>query len=900
MNASYRNICRHLTVCFLLVVLHVHAAAGEPLLQRKMPPTFTSLPLLIRTFTQKGTSSQRALIAFENRSIALMYYFQNEYEIKEFPMDFPVTDIVEAYKDDKSLDDNYFLISTRDSVYLYILGKAPLRRITAVYCKGNARFLPGYNGTEIIAYNREHVYVIHLSNEITDIARIDEIYKVTSNDILGIAAIPGTDRVIIACGDECVSLRTDGTLQWVVKLPVPIKLQHELENMEIISAIARESLEAQEIWDSYEPPVRVFRDGGSYFLLYPGEGSLVISELSEKGCHYRADVPCDGCILDICPSDSSVVVTGGSHTGTRYTGFLIESAYGGDVLRHITLSYPGVFINRIAGGFVLQGFRNHLVLFGTGFRILAIDHSPLYPTCLETLYLDNDGSEDILVGGLSARVSLADTLVENTIDALGPQESFSFLALSGNRYTGDQYRVDAFLVGVDRTMRAAAGSLEAARLTPYNKQYKREVRNRLYASRELYYLIGDESGVALCDSELDRLAQTIFEREWLVPFVVIGCLIGGFTGFLSIKKKPFLVGGLICISYALFIYNMLSHEAAQRVGLIGVVSLLAVSIIRIGLKRKRTEIPLPGPTIDKFRSFLMALGAFEHSGRATRILESLNLLLLSLPDSPEDLPGYCNRLLERSGKFLDSVGPQIREISELLQSIIPKRALSLELGIIHDDLERSLRAIRTHEFPDKQQVSNVAGNIDRLDGYMRNMRRFVKKYPGTPVQEVVGEVVESKKNEIDAQGVDLRIINRLEYTKIVHIARHELEAICENLLSNSLKALRSSDRRKIIIDLYDEDEFVVFEHSDSGPGIGEAEAKNIFSPRDDIEKGGFGLPYSRFVLEKVNGSIDLGLGRIGGATFLIRLRPWHLVMRSFLLQEGSRGNSAAEEITIEP
>lgn len=876
------------------------AAAGEPLLLRKMPPTFISLPLLIRTFTQKGTSSQRALIAFESRSIALVYYFQNEYEIREFPMDFPVTDIIEAYKFDKSLDDNYFLISTSDSVYLYKLGKAPLRRITGAYCKGNTRFLPGHNGTEVIAYSRDHVYVIRLSNEITEIARIDELYEAKSNDITGIAAVPGTDRIIIASGDECVSLHRDGNLLWIDELPVPIKRQHELEDAEIRSVIARESPAAKEIWDSYEPPVRIFRDGGSYFLLYPGEGSLVIGEVSEKGYHYHADVPCDGHILDICSNDSTVIVAGGGHTGTRYTGFLLECTYGGEVLRHITLSYPGVFIHRIAGGFVLQGFRNHLVLFGTGFRILAIDHSPLYPTCLETLKLDNDGSEDILVGGISARISLADTLVEMTIAALGPQESFSFLALRGNRYTGDQYRVDAFLVGLDRTMRAAAGSLEAARLTPYTKQYKREVRNRLYASRELYYLSGDESGIALCDFELDRLAQTIFEHEWLVPFVVIGCLIGGFTGFLSIKRKLFFIAIIICISYALFIYNMLSHETAQRVGLIGVVSLLAVSIIRIGLKHRRTEIPLPGPTIDRFRSFLMALGAFEHSGRATRILESLNLLLLSLPDSPEDLPGYNNRLLERSGKFLDRVGPQIREINELLQSILPKRALSLDLGIIHDDLERGLQAIRTGEFPDKQLVSNVVGNIDKLDGYMRSMRRFVKKYPGTPVQEVVEEVVESKKNEIDTLGVDLRIIDRLEYTKIVHIARHELEAIAENLLSNSLKALRTSETKKIIIDLYEEDEYVVFEHSDSGPGIGEAEAKNIFSPRDDIEKGGFGLPYSRFVLEKVNGSIDLGRSWIGGSTFSVRLRPWHLVMRSFLMQEGSRGNSAVEEITVEP
>jgi len=883
--AFYRNIRRYLTIYFLLAVLHVPVAAGEPLLQRKMPPTFTSLPLLIRTFTQKGTQSQRALIAFENRSIVLMYYFQKEYVIREFHLDSEIFDAIEVYRDDTNLESNFFLVSTGNGICLYSLGKEPWKRIDDIRDAAVARFCPVNDNKQIIGYDNERVSIIRLSDQGTEIARIDELYHTPDKDIVAVAVIPASDRILVVRERECISYRTDGTLEWTHELPKPVIEHGEWEVSDRVSSIGRESMGALEIWNSYERPVRVLRNSNSCFLVYPASGGLIFYEIDSRSIVHRASVPCDGRILDLCPTDSTVLCTGGGNTGSRYTGFLFECTYDGTVLRRLSLSYPGVFLRRITGGFALQGFRNHLLLFGEDFCILATDHSPLYPTCLAALRLDDDTTEDLLVCGLSSTISLADTLVDNTITALGEQGSFHFLSKHGNRYIGNQYRVDGFLVGVERQRLAASGMLSTIRSTAFTKQNMEEAKHTIYGARELFYRIGDDDGVASCDAELGHLLQWKIDHAWFMPFVVLGCAAGGITGILSRRKKPFLIGLLIFLSFAVVQWHVLSWETALRAILICAVSLLAVSFLSIRFWRGGVDIPLPGPTTDRYTSFLMALGAFDHSGRATRILESFNLLLLSIPDSANKYPGYQDRLSKRCGSFLNTVSPQVHEIAELLQSVLPKGSISRELETTINDLEHGLAEIGKQSFPDKNSVRLVSINIDKLDRYMRSLRYFVKEYPGAPIREAVEGIVESKRSEFALQGVNLEIIDQLKNTKIVSISRHELDAICENLLSNSLKALRESITRNIIIELYEEDKFVILRHSDSGVGIDEINRRHLFDPRNGIEKGGFGLPYSAFILDKVGGMITLGESLLGGTTFVVKLHPWHMVMRSFLAEE---------------
>ena len=889
--ASCLNIRRCLFVCLLLAVLNASAAA-EPLLQRKMPPTFTSLPLLIRTFTQKGTRSQRALIAFENHSIVLMYYFQNEYVIREFTLESDIFDIIEAYKDDTNLESNFFLASTENGICLYSLGKEPWKRVDIFSDATVARFCPVNDNKQIIGYDNERVSIIGLSDQGAGIARIDELYHTPDKDIVAVLAIPASDRFLVVRERGCISYRTDGTLEWTHELPEPVIEHGDWEVSDRVSSISRESTVALEIWNSYERPVRVLRNSYSCLLAYPASGALIFCEIDSRSIVHRASVPYSGRILDICPTDSTVLCTGGGHTGSHYTGFLFESAPDGTVLRRLPLSYPGVFLWRVAGGFALQGFRNHLMLFGEDFRILAVDHSPLYPTCLAALRLDDDASVDLLVCGLSSTISLPDTLVDRTIATLGKRESFHFLSRQGNRYTGNQYRVDGFLVGIERHRLAASRMLGSVRSTALTERNVKDAKRTIYEARELFYRIGDDDGIASCEIELGNLVQWKSDRAWFMPLVVLGCAAGGITGMLSRRKKPFATGLLFFVSLALVQWHILSWEAAIRAVLIGAVALLAVSFLRTRFGRESVEMQLPGPTTDRYKSFLMALGAFDHSGRATRILESLNLLLLSIPDSATEYPGYQDRLDRRCGEFLETAGPQVREIAELLQSVLPKAAMSMELEGILSDLESSLSEIAKPSFPDKNTIRLASINIDKLDRYMRRLRHFVRDYPGAPLSETIERIVESKRSDIAVHGVHFEIIDRLKNTRIVSISRHELDAICENLLSNSLKALRESTERKIFIELFEEDGFTVIRHSDSGAGISETKLRELFEPHEGIERGGFGLPYSAFVLQKAGGAIALGESILGGATFVIKLHPWHMVMRSLLAHDGEIDSKA--------
>lgn len=901
------NIYRCLIIIVLCAALHASAVAVEPLLQRKMPPTFTSLPLLIRTFTQKGTRSERALIVFENRSIVLMYYFQNEYVIREFRMESEIFDIIEAYADETNLESNYYLVSADRGISLFSLGSEPWSRIDFASGVHVRRFL-ALHDNNIVGYDRGHVSIISLSASEPGIERIDNLYHAPDNDIVTVAFIPPSDRFLVVRETVCVALRTDGCVEWTHELPEPMEKRSGFASTdrappigehgerivhERLSAIEGRSSGAHDIWDSYKRPVRVTRNDTSDLLLYPSGDNVMFCQIESDSLVHRVSVPCGGRVLDICPTDSTVLVTGGGSTGSRYTGFLFEIAYDGSVLQRMPLSYPGVFIRRLSEGFALQGFRNHLLLLGEDLRILAVDHSPLYPTSLAVLELDGDASDDLLVGGLSAMVSIPDTLVNGTIEALGEQESFRFLSKRGDRYMGSQYRVDGYLVGIERQRRAATVALAGVRSIDPTKRNVNDMQRSVYATRELFYRIGDDDGVASCDAELKRIDQWKFDSAWFIPLVLLGCVIGGVTGVISRRKKLFLTGLSVFVCVAFVQWHLLSLEAAIRAVMIGAVALLAVSFLRNRFRRGAADMPLPGPSRDRYTGFLMALGAFDHSGRATQILESLHLLLLSFPDSPDEYPGYRDRLRRRCNAFLETVAPQIREIAEILRSILPRKAMSSELEVLLHDLESGLSAIVESSFPDTSSARLVSGTIDALEKYMKRLRHVVRDHPGAPIVETVEEIVESKRNEIVTLGAAVEIIERLRNTRIVAISRHELDAVCENLVSNSLKAIRESAEKKIMIELFEEGSFVILRHGDSGAGIDASKKRALFTPRRSIEKGGFGLPYTAFVVERAGGTIELGESILGGATFVVKLRPWHLVMRSFINRENGK-NAAAD------
>ena len=92
-----------------------------------------------------------------------------------------------------------------------------------------------------------------------------------------------------------------------------------------------------------------------------------------------------------------------------------------------------------------------------------------------------------------------------------------------------------------------------------------------------------------------------------------------------------------------------------------------------------------------------------------------------------------------------------------------------------------------------------------------------------------------------------------------------------NLLLNSIEAMSGGGALSIFID--QTDETLRLEITDTGPGIAEDEAKNIFEPFYTTKAQGLGLgmPYAGNIIEQHGGTISLK-SRIGeGTTISIAL-----------------------------
>ena len=106
----------------------------------------------------------------------------------------------------------------------------------------------------------------------------------------------------------------------------------------------------------------------------------------------------------------------------------------------------------------------------------------------------------------------------------------------------------------------------------------------------------------------------------------------------------------------------------------------------------------------------------------------------------------------------------------------------------------------------------------------------------------------------------------------------DLKAIINNLISNSIKALREvEDRaRKILVELKKADRFIIIKIQDNGCGIDETNREKIFDPFFSTTQkyGGFGIGLTIVdeMLKEYGGALELVEMETEGACFLAKLR----------------------------
>jgi signal transduction histidine kinase len=242
-------------------------------------------------------------------------------------------------------------------------------------------------------------------------------------------------------------------------------------------------------------------------------------------------------------------------------------------------------------------------------------------------------------------------------------------------------------------------------------------------------------------------------------------------------------------------------------------------------------------------------------------------------------------LVEKTSKTLDSINENIRTVEQANKQLssrvkimekvvgaenrlydmlhaIKNRLAALEAMVTHIDMV----ANKNHINFDKKFADKVIKDISNLVTVaMRRSSPKRKKRDTIILTEFISEFIE--ENKIIYPDVEI-IFNGNNYFRIF-VDVEELRISLENLLDNSVKAMKDEKEKKVLITTIKDDKNIKLYYEDNGCGISKDNAPFIFNVSFTTTNGsGIGLPNVLDFMKSEGGDINLmESGRLKGASF---------------------------------
>src|SRR5688572_6784024 len=157
-------------------------------------------------------------------------------------------------------------------------------------------------------------------------------------------------------------------------------------------------------------------------------------------------------------------------------------------------------------------------------------------------------------------------------------------------------------------------------------------------------------------------------------------------------------------------------------------------------------------------------------------------------------------------------------------------------------------------------VDKIVDTINHLNRRVEQILNFARPVsltlrPGD-LNQIINNVLELLHPQSTANKVEVRF-SPDKQTATAMIDESSMRGALMNLVLNAIEAMPQGGTLSIAID--QTDETLRLEIADTGPGIGEEEAKNIFEPFYTTKAQGLGLgmPYAKKIIEQHGGTISL-------------------------------------------
>lgn len=205
---------------------------------------------------------------------------------------------------------------------------------------------------------------------------------------------------------------------------------------------------------------------------------------------------------------------------------------------------------------------------------------------------------------------------------------------------------------------------------------------------------------------------------------------------------------------------------------------------------------------------------------------------------------------------LQIIGDQAGWISELLEEEDRQQLKN------YDEYQASVGKIRQH-------VSRASTITHRLLGFSRS-REY--KRVAQDINTLLQDTVSFLENEAKHHRITLRL-NLQERLPKVMTDPSQLQQVFLNIVNNAIDAI--GDDGTITLQTSFDDERLLVEFADSGPGLPPEHLQKIFDPfftTKKADKGtGLGLSISKNIIQRLGGDIQAENGKQGGCRFTVSL-----------------------------